>query len=123
MLPCFQVSLSSSTCAPTARQILLQPLLGGLARALAAPRAFSVADNMKVISTKSLSMTDDTDLQRATVEEYGRVTAMRAAILGAMACLCERSPTNTLMLGSLSGTVSDIARVAEKASVGRCSAG
>jgi len=57
---------------------------------------------------------------RAEVEEYGRVTAMRAAILGAMACLCERSPTNTLLLGSLSGTVSDIARVAEKASVGRC---
>jgi len=30
-----------------------------LARALAAPRAFSVADNMEVISTKSMSVTDD----------------------------------------------------------------
>jgi hypothetical protein len=78
------------------RQMLLQPLLSGLARALAAPRAPGASN---------VDRSDDQAL----------LEGMRAAILGAMAAMCERCPTNCLLLGALPGTVADIARIAEKA--------
>ena len=107
------------------RQMLLQPLLSGLARALAAPRAFSPLTGPGSgpgagpgpgpgpggVFGGVLGAVSTSD-QR---EESARLEAMRAAILGAMAAMCERSPTNCLLLGALPGTVADISRIAEKA--------
>jgi hypothetical protein len=74
------------------RQTVLQPLLRGLARALAAPRTAA-----------------------APASSEAGVTSMRAAILGALAGLCERNPSHCVLLGALPGTVADISRIAEKA--------
>ena len=92
------------------RQMLLQPLLSGLSRALAAPR------DPREEHAVGLAPSAASDAAR---EDQERLTAMRAAILGAMAAMCERCPTNCLLLGAIPGSVAEIARLAEKADAPR----